>query len=74
LAFAPQPVRKAAALEGKPTLIGRDGGIHKDVLKRERVPVPDVEQALREANCEIENMRCVFREADGNISILRRQG
>ena len=31
-----------ALLEGSPVLIGRDGVIYKDVLKRERVPVADV--------------------------------
>jgi uncharacterized membrane protein YcaP (DUF421 family) len=61
-------------LEGKPTLVGRDGVIYKDVLKKQRVPEADMEQALREADCEIENMRCAFLEADGSISILKRQG
>jgi uncharacterized membrane protein YcaP (DUF421 family) len=61
-------------LEGKPTLIGRDGKIYKDVLKGERVAEADVDQALREADCELEDMRCAFLEADGKISILKRQG
>jgi uncharacterized membrane protein YcaP (DUF421 family) len=61
-------------LGGTPTLIGRDGKIYKDVLMRERVPEPDVEMALRAADCQIEDMRCAFLEADGNISILKRQG
>jgi uncharacterized membrane protein YcaP (DUF421 family) len=60
-------------LQGTPTLIGRDGQLYKDVLLRERVPVPDVQQALREADCSIEDMRCAFLEADGKISILKRQ-
>ncbi|MBA3772725.1 MAG: DUF421 domain-containing protein [Ramlibacter sp.] len=63
-----------AVLEGKPTLIGRDGVVYRDVIKRQRVPPADVEQALREADCELENMRCAFLEADGSISILKRQG
>jgi uncharacterized membrane protein YcaP (DUF421 family) len=61
------------ALEGKPTLIGRNGVIYKDVLKKERVPEADVEQALREADCELEDMRCAFLEADGKMSILKGQ-
>jgi uncharacterized membrane protein YcaP (DUF421 family) len=60
-------------LQGAPTLIGRDGQIYKDVLQRERVPEPDVQQALREADCNVEDMRCAFLEADGKISILKRQ-
>jgi len=59
-------------LEGKPVLIGRDGAIYKDVLRRERVPVSDVEQALREQDCKVEDMRMAVLEADGRISILRR--
>ncbi len=61
-------------LEGKPTLIGRDGVIYKDVLKGERVPEADVEQAMREADCDLKDMRCAFLEADGKISILKHQG
>ena len=65
--------RLDTALEGSPTLIGRDGQIYKEVLRRERVPEADVEQALREADCDLENMRCAFLESDGKISILKRQ-
>jgi uncharacterized membrane protein YcaP (DUF421 family) len=61
-------------LEGKSTLIGRDGVIYKGVLKEERVPEADVQQALRENDCKLEDMRCAFLEADGRISILKRQG
>jgi uncharacterized membrane protein YcaP (DUF421 family) len=59
-------------LEGKPTLIGRDGVIYSDVLKGERVAEADVQQALRENDCKLEDMRCAFLEADGKISILKR--
>ena len=61
-------------LEGKPTLIGRDGVIYQGVLKEERVAEADVQQALRENDCKLEDMRCAFLEADGKISILKRQG
>ena len=59
-------------LQGNPVLIGRDGTIYKDVLKRERVSENDVEQALRENDCAIEDMRMAVLEADGKISILKR--
>jgi uncharacterized membrane protein YcaP (DUF421 family) len=61
------------ALEGKPTLIGRDGVVYKDILQRERVPESDLDRALRAADCALEDMRCAFLETDGNISILKRQ-
>jgi uncharacterized membrane protein YcaP (DUF421 family) len=63
-----------ALLEGTPVLIGRDGQIYRDVLKRQHVPESDMEQALRENDCELENMRMAVLEADGKISILKRDG
>ncbi|HET6827251.1 MAG TPA: YetF domain-containing protein [Ramlibacter sp.] len=59
-------------LQGTPVVIGRDGVIYKDVLKRQRVPEADVEKALRTADCQIEDMRMAILEADGDISILKR--
>jgi uncharacterized membrane protein YcaP (DUF421 family) len=60
-------------LEGKPVLIGRDGKIYQEVLRRERVAQSDVEQALREHDCQLEDMRMAVLEADGKISILKRE-
>jgi uncharacterized membrane protein YcaP (DUF421 family) len=54
-------------VEGNPVLVGRDGALYEDVLKRERVPPSDVEQALREADCSM-----AILEADGKISILKK--
>jgi uncharacterized membrane protein YcaP (DUF421 family) len=62
-----------STLQGNPVLVGRDGVIYKDVLKRERVPEADVERALRAADCDIEQMRMAILESDGNISILKQQ-
>lgn len=65
--------RKAdAVLQGHPVLVGRDGVIYEDVLKRQRVPVADVEKALRAADCQVEDMRMAILEADGNINIMKR--
>jgi uncharacterized membrane protein YcaP (DUF421 family) len=55
-----------------PVLIGRDGVIYDNVLKRERVPRADVEKALREADCDVDDMRMAILEADGNINIMKR--
>jgi uncharacterized membrane protein YcaP (DUF421 family) len=33
----------------------------------------DVEQALREHDCQLEDMRMAVLEADGKISILKRE-
>ena len=61
------------AMEGNPVLIGRDGVIYDDVLKSQRVARADLEKALREADCEIGDMRMAILEADGNINIMKKQ-
>jgi uncharacterized membrane protein YcaP (DUF421 family) len=61
-----------AAMQGNPVLIGRDGVIYEDVLKRQRVPRSDIDKALRDADCEIENMRMAIIESDGNINIMKK--
>ena len=59
-------------LEGEPVLVGKDGHILHQVLKRLHIPESDVLQALREADCELASMQCAFLEADGQISILTK--
>ena len=61
-----------ALVQGSPVLIGRDGVIYKDVLRRERVPESDFHKALRDADCEIEDMRMAILEADGNINVMKK--
>jgi uncharacterized membrane protein YcaP (DUF421 family) len=63
-----------ALMEGNPVLIGRDGVIYEAVLKRQRVPRADIEKALREADCDIDDMRMAILEADGNINIMKKHG
>ncbi len=62
------------ALQGRPVLIGRDGVIYREVLARERVPLADLEKALRGADCQIEDLRMAILEADGNINIMKKPG
>ena len=59
-------------VEGNPVLVGRDGVIYDDVLKRQRVARSDVDKALRDADCEVEDMRMAILEADGKINILKK--
>ena len=60
-------------MEGEPVLIGKDGRLFHRVLKQQHVPPSDVQQALREADCELGDMQCAFLEADGQISILKKK-
>lgn len=74
VAYASSRNRKLDKLmQGEAVLVGRDGVIYKEVLKREKVPEEEVERALRTADCLIEDMRMAVLESDGNISILRRE-
>ena len=63
--------RIAELIDGRPVLLGRDGKIYDDVVKKCRVAEGDVEQALREADCPLHKMKCAFLEPDGKITILQ---
>lgn len=58
-------------LEGEAVLLGRDGQIFEAARKKHRVPRNDIEQALREADCDLHELRYAFLEADGKISIQK---
>lgn len=66
--------RVQTLVEGRAVLIGRNGEVFNDVLKRHHVPLCDLERALREADCDQKDMRYAFLEADGQISILKDSG
>lgn len=72
IAIATSRSRKIAEMiDGTPVLLGRDGQIFHDVVKKCRVAEGDVEQALREADCPLHKMKCAFLEPDGKITILQ---
>ena len=58
-------------VEGRAVLIGRSGEIYHDVLRKYRVPDSDIDQALREADCNLQDMKFAFLEADGRLSVLK---
>ena len=58
-------------VEGRAVLIGRNGEIYREVLRKCRLPDSDVDEALREADCDLRDMKFAFLEADGQISILK---
>jgi len=59
-------------LEGVAVLLGRNGKIFEGARTKHRISQNDVEKALREADCEIEEMRCMFLEADGSLSVQKK--
>ena len=64
-----EPAEKA--IEGREVLIGRNGVLYEQVLRRERVSLADVHKVLRENDCQLIEMRCAFLEADGSISVIK---
>jgi uncharacterized membrane protein YcaP (DUF421 family) len=68
-----QSKKVAQVIDGSPVLIGRDGIIFDAVIKRQRVGMNDIEQALREADCELDNMAYAVLESDGKISIMKKE-
>jgi uncharacterized membrane protein YcaP (DUF421 family) len=73
VAFATARSQKIQELvEGRPVLIGRDGEVFRERLQEQHVSMTDFNQALREADCELVNMRCAFLEIDGKITIQQK--
>ena len=65
--------RKAADLvEGSAVLLGRDGRVYHETAKKHRVSDGEIEQALREHDCKLEQTQCIFLESDGKITILKQ--
>jgi uncharacterized membrane protein YcaP (DUF421 family) len=63
----------AKIIDGECTLIGRDGKIFDDVAKRSHIAKSDIYQALREADVELDEARCIFLEADGTLTVLKKK-
>jgi uncharacterized membrane protein YcaP (DUF421 family) len=74
LAYLSSHSRKLASIiDGESVLLGRDGRIYDDILKKNRIAECDVHQALREADVELSEARCIFLEADGSITVLQKK-
>ena len=59
-------------LDGSPLLLGRDGKLFDKVLKSCRLSKTEVEEALHAADCKLEEMAYAFLEADGSITIQKK--
>lgn len=66
--------RKIADLvDGKPVLLGRDGIVFHDVRKAKRVSEDEIQQALHQVDCSLAQMKCIFLEADGSLTVLQKK-
>jgi uncharacterized membrane protein YcaP (DUF421 family) len=62
----------ADVLDGSPVLLGRNGKTFDDVLKKCRLSETEVKEALHEADVKLEEMEYMFLEADGNITVQKK--
>jgi uncharacterized membrane protein YcaP (DUF421 family) len=60
-------------LDGEPVLVGKDGRFFDQALKRHRLSQGDMDNALREHDCQLDEMHLAMLEADGNITIQKKQ-
>ncbi len=65
--------RAERMIQGVPVLLGRNGRVDERMLRRHRVGREDVDRALREAGCTLKEMRCLFLEDDGSLTVLQRK-
>ena len=65
--------RASTMLDGTAVLIGRNGEFFDKEVKRCRIAESDLEQALRTADCELQDMQTAFLEADGEITIQTKK-
>jgi len=59
-------------LDGTAVLLGRNGRIFENVLKKCRLSQEEIDEALREADCTLDEMACAFLEADGRVTIQKK--
>ena len=62
-----------SAIEGSPILLGQNGHIFEKVLKSQRIGQSEVDNAMREADCSLEEMEFLILEANGNINVLKKK-
>jgi uncharacterized membrane protein YcaP (DUF421 family) len=62
-------------VDGRPSIVIRDGSLQDDVLRIERVPVDDVLEAARGKGIEdLAQVKIGILEADGSFSFIRFDG
>lgn len=62
-------------VEGKATLLARDGRVFRDVLRQQLVSESDFKKAMRQSGCEQEsNIKLAILETNGHITIETRDG
>jgi len=60
-------------VDGSAVLLARDGQVFDKVRKASHVSNADIEEALREADCALQDVQYIFLEADGSLSVLQKK-
>lgn len=74
MAFLSSHSKKMAdVLDGTAVLLGRNGQMFEDVVKRCRLSDEEVEEAMREVDIKMDEMAYIFLEADGRITVQKKR-
>jgi uncharacterized membrane protein YcaP (DUF421 family) len=60
-------------IEGRPVLLGRDGELFKDVMKRCKLSEREVEEIMRQNDVELHEIQTIFLEPDGEITVQKKK-
>lgn len=60
-------------LDGTAVLLGRNGAFFDDVIKKCRLSEEELQEAMRESDCKLEEMEYMFLEADGRITVQTKR-
>jgi uncharacterized membrane protein YcaP (DUF421 family) len=62
----------ASLIDGEPVLLGRDGKLFHAAIRRQHIPLGDVEQALRQNDTQLADMKLLMLETDGEITVVSK--
>jgi uncharacterized membrane protein YcaP (DUF421 family) len=66
--------RKAAdIIEGTPVLLGRNGQLYKEVIRKCKLSEQEVEEILRQNDAELHETETIFLEPDGEITVQKKK-
>jgi uncharacterized membrane protein YcaP (DUF421 family) len=66
--------RASRLLEGTPKVLVRHGECLRDVMRRERITISELTEAMRSEGCaNIADVRFAILENDGKISVIKRE-
>jgi uncharacterized membrane protein YcaP (DUF421 family) len=65
--------KMAEVLDGTAVLLGRNGALFEDVIKKCRLSDEEVNESMRESDCKLDEMEYMFLEADGRITLQKKR-